>query len=189
MSDPNDVTWEDVQEAAAKMFDVWVDGTELEWAKEAWTHLSAAGLTRGTTILEITTANLRLLTLSIIYQEFCGLAWDTNPETPVDFLAEDLQIDPVALGILAGSDGTAEFENFDDDYDLREAALITVTKRQKPAIFQCLKAAYGSDIKLYSRLWHTRNESLEDDMADTAEEFEITPPNGCAIQYVLKGFH
>jgi hypothetical protein len=56
------------------MFNVWIDGTELKWAKEAWKHLAKAGLTEATTILEITATKLRLVTLARIYHEFCGLA-------------------------------------------------------------------------------------------------------------------
>ena len=133
MTDTENIKWEEVESAAPKMFSVWVDGTELEWAKEAWSHLTAAGLVGATTILDITTANLRLVTLALIYQEFCGFAWDENPETPVDYLAEDLEIDPVALGVLAAKADPNGFEEFTDDYELREADVDPSISRGKRA--------------------------------------------------------
>jgi hypothetical protein len=78
MTVSENVTWDEVEEAASKMFNVWLDGQELNWAKEAWNHLSAAGLTSRETFLEETKSKLRLVTLARIYQEFCGLAWDEN---------------------------------------------------------------------------------------------------------------
>jgi hypothetical protein len=51
MSNTDKPEWEELESAAAKMFDVWIDGTELKWAKEAWRHLIKAGLTDATTVL------------------------------------------------------------------------------------------------------------------------------------------
>ena len=186
MSDTENLEWEEVERAATKMFNVWVDGTELEWAKEAWSHCTAAGLVGARTILDITAANLRLVTLALIYQEFCGFAWDEHPETPVDYLAEDLEIDPVALGILAAKAAPDEFEEFTDDYKLREAALLAVTNSQRQEIFECLTVAYGDEFRLYSRLWHTR--SLVPEENSEGDEFEVTGANSSALEYVRNGF-
>jgi hypothetical protein len=96
------VKWDEIETAAAKMFNVRIDGAELKWAKEAWKHLATAGLTEATTILEITATKLRVVTLARIYQEFSGFAWDENPETLLDYLAEDLEIER-GVGAKRGS--------------------------------------------------------------------------------------
>ena len=75
MSDSGQIGWDEVKEAASKMFSVWVDGCELDWAREAWGHRCAAGLTSRQSFLAETEAKLRLVTLARIYQEFYGLAW------------------------------------------------------------------------------------------------------------------
>ena len=46
MSDSEQIGWEEIEEAASKMFSVWIDGGELKWASEAWGHLRNAGLAR-----------------------------------------------------------------------------------------------------------------------------------------------
>jgi hypothetical protein len=46
-----------------------------------------------------------MVTLAKSYQEFCGLAWDEDPETPIGYLTEELHIAPVAIGVLASSTG------------------------------------------------------------------------------------
>lgn len=74
MSDSEQIDWDEVEDAASKMFNVWGAVYELDWAKEAWGHLCAAGLTSRQTFLDETVAKLRLVTLARIYEEFCGLA-------------------------------------------------------------------------------------------------------------------
>lgn len=179
--------WDEIEQAAKKMFNVWIDGGELKWAKEAWRHLRAAGLTSSTSTLEVTAAKVRLVTLARIYQEFSGFAWDENPETPLDYLAEDLEIDPVALGILAGRASPNGFEELTDDDSVLGAALLTVTDSQRAEIFDCLRKSYGDENKLYSRLWHTRSLLAEKDSEE--DEWQVTGPNCAALQYVSNGFH
>ena len=186
MSGTQKVKWDEIETAAAKMFNVWIDGAEVKWAKEAWKHLAKAGLTEATTILEITATKLRLVTLARIYQEFSGFAWDENPEPPLDYLAEDLEIDPVALGILAGKADPNDFEDLTEDDYLLGAALQTVTDSQRQEIFECLRTAYGDDFRLYSRLWHTRSALAERD--SEGDEFELTGANSSALEYVRNGF-
>ena len=178
--------WSDVSDAAGKMFKVWVDGHELEWAREAWGHLHPAGLNGEETVLKVTAAKLHLVTLARVYQEFCGLAWEENPETPVDYLAEDLDMDSVALGILAAASSDSEyFKDAVEDHELREAALLAASDGQRREIFEQLKAAYGSDVALYARLWHTRSNP---DGQHANEEFEPAAGKCMALQYVMNGF-
>jgi len=186
MSKTQKIEWDEIETAATKMFNVWIDGAELKWAKEAWKHLAKAGLTEANTILEITATKLRLVTLARIYQEFSGFAWDENPETPLDYLAEDLEIDPVALGILAAQADPNDFEDFTEDDFLLGAALETVTDSQRHEIFECLRKAYGDEFKLYNRLWHTRSLLAEKD--SEGDEWEVTGANSSALEYLSNGF-
>jgi len=186
MNDSEQIDWDEVEDAASKMFNVWGAMYELDWAKEAWGHLRAAGLTSRQTFLDETAAKLRLVTLARIYQEFCGLAWNEDPETPIDYLAYDLQIDKVAIGVLAASTEYDELEEAVDEYELYQAALTAVTDSQRQEIFECLKAAYGNEFKLYSRIWHTRAPLGDEDSED--DEFEVTDANSSALDYVRNGF-
>ena len=184
-TDANIVAWTEVETAAAKMFNVWSGGGELVWVKECWEHLSQAALTGNTTVMETTATHLRLVALARIYEEFCGCAWDENPETDAHTLAEDLEIDPVALGILAAASDKDDFDEASDDYELREAALLAVTDSMRSEIFACLAKAYGGEVQLCSRMAQTNHSPDEDDDGD---EFEITGPNSTAYGFVTEGF-
>lgn len=192
MSAHNEIGWEDVEDAAAKIFNVWYIGSELEWAKEVWDHLGKAGLNQASGVLERTKVSLRLVTLGRIYHEFCGCAWDENPDWPIGDFAEDLEIDPVALGLVAAEKGVDQSDYWlDDESDLRESALIKASDAMRREIFDCLKQAYGNEIQLYSRMRQTHQPELRDsdDLEHDFEEFEVTGNNMYALNYVQQGFH
>lgn len=185
MTAGSQIEWSEIEDAASKMFAVWRDGSELVWAKECWTHFSAAGLTAANSEMERTAALLRLVALARIYHEFSGLAWDEDPGMPLDYLAGNLDIDPVALGILAGRTNKGDPEDAQDEHELRDVALATVTDAFRPEIFACLSKAYGNAIALYSRMWRTNPSAGE---IHDQDEFEVTGPNAAALEYVTHGF-
>jgi hypothetical protein len=181
------ITWDEVEHAAAKLFNIWVDGNELKWAEEVWRLFAVAGLTGAETLMEETASKLRLATLARVYHEFCGLAWEEDPDWPANYLTEDLEIDPVALGILAGgTDRRNEFEELTDDVSLLDEAILAVVDSHRTEIFDCLKLAYGNEFKLYTRMWHTRSDDAEKD--SEGDEFELTGGNTIALEYVTNGF-
>lgn len=90
------------------------------------------------------------------------------------------------MGILAAIADPNTFEELSDDDSLLEAALLAVTDSQRHEIYECLKAAYGDEVRLYSRLWHTRSLSSEEN--SEGDEFEVTGANASAFEYVRNGF-
>lgn len=193
MNAHDEVAWEEVEDAATEIFNVWYIGSELAWAKEAWEHFSKAGLNQASSVLDRTKVNLRLLALGRIYHEFCGYAWDENTDRPIEYMAEYLDIDPVALGVIAGNAGLDQFADIKDEEGLRESALIEASEGLRAEIFDCLKSAYGSDTELYSRMWKTcRSETRwVDDIEEfgAGEEFWVTAGNMSAWQFVENGFN
>jgi hypothetical protein len=179
------VRWEEIERAARKLFCVWVDGGELQWAEECWKHFTEKGLTNNSTVLEYTKTYLRLIALARYYYEFCGCAWNEDPDTNLVYLAEHLTIDPVALGILAASANAHSFENEIESFQLQESALLAVTDSLRCEIFDCLSEAYGGEVGLYSRMSKTDHSP---DVEDDDDEFDVTGPNQAAYLYVVNGF-
>jgi hypothetical protein len=175
--------WDEVKAAASSMFNVWVDGEEFEWAKECWGHFKKSGLTSRESLLEDTLCRLRLLTLALIYQEFCVLAWDEDQGLSICELAEDLEIDSLILGILAGKDCRDEISDFGEMYEIEEVALNAACSPLRQEIFDCLCKAYGGGMALYSRMSHTSSASRPED-----DEFDIETGNDRALDYVTSGF-
>jgi hypothetical protein len=182
---PGFVNWTDVEDAAREMFRVWVDGGELQWARECWQHLTKKGLTSNSSLLEENAVYLRLVALARYYAEFCERAWDEVLDRSLDDTAENLDIDPVALGILAATARPKAFKHVVDESELREEALEAVTSAMRREIFDCLAEAYGGDIALYSRMSQTNRSSDEEDDGD---EFDVSGYNMRALEYVRNGF-
>lgn len=184
-TDYDKVGWDDIRDAVPKMFHVWMGDGEIVWVWECWQYFGDAGLTGNTTALETTATFLRLVTLARIYEEFCGLAWEENADSPIDDLAEYLEIDPLALGILAAHASRDSFDDAAEDYELREAALLAAPEAQRQEIFDCLSKAYGSDVQLYSRMSRTNGSA---DGEYDGDEFDVTGANCMALSFVTNGF-
>ncbi len=148
---------------------VWTSGGDLSFAKECWSHLAAAGLTSDDSILDLTRTHLRLLALRLIYGEFCLAKWGDEFEAPISFLAEDLYINPLALGLIASGYLEHGEDFLSDEYELHKAALSTATDVLKPEVFSCLISAYEGDIGLFRRMSRTiGNFDNDDDASDGA---------------------
>ena len=179
------ITWEEISSEASKIFHVWCGDGEIRWVEECWGHFGEADLTGNGTPLEATATMLRLVSLARIYEEFCGLAWDENPETPISYLAEHLEFDALALGILGAQASPDAFDDAEDEYELRDAALTAASDAQREEIFDCLSKAYGGDVLLYSRMSQTNQSDREE---SDGGEFEVTGSNCVALSFVTNGF-
>lgn len=180
------ISWEEVEPAAKKMLNVWIDGGEVEWAKECWAHFEAAGLTDASTVIEGTRSVLRLVALADIYREFCAIAWDADyDDAPISDLAEHFALPPIALGWLASEAGAEVPDDALEDCDLEEPALKAITSELRDGIHLCLCNAYGGPNQLYSRMSRTNHPMADEDDED---EFEVTPENAKALQFVSDGF-
>ena len=188
------VGWDDIEAAAKQLFNVWTNGGDLDWAKEAWGHLSNAGLTNAFSFVDRTLVNLRLVTLAKVYQDFARAKWDENLDRSFSQLAESLEVDRLALGLFAASSAlTDDWAYHEDKYDLYEAALAAAVESLRPELFKCLCNAYGDVTSLYRRLCKTVSPILDDEDADAVEDddsddFEVTGQNEEAYLYVTQGF-
>jgi hypothetical protein len=192
---PELVTWDDVKVPASKIFDIWTSGGDLEWAEEAWAHFTAGGLTSINSHVDRTCVNLRLMTLGKVYEEFCVAKWEEDPDRSLAMLAESLNIDRLSLGLLAAkakyeTDIEYHLHQSDDEYELYERALHAASAHLRKELFNCLRDAYGNDIKLYARLCETScGLDPVGDEATTRDAFEFTAENLQGYSFVTNGFN
>jgi hypothetical protein len=185
MNSSGTISWDEVADAATTMFRVWASGGELEWAKECWMHFEKAGLTSGADVVETTKSYLRLVALAHIYEEFSSYMWDENPGTTLSDLAEDLEINAIALGVIASRDPGFECDRIDDDGTLHEHVLAAVIDQLRPEIHCCLIEAYGGEGALYSRMAKTTENT---ESGNSFEEFSPTGPHVRAWSFVSNAF-
>lgn len=155
--DPDD-GWDEVRDIAARVFDVWVGGSERAWARYAWGVLHRAGLTAFGTHVERARSAVRLLALSVLYREFCARAFDEG--RPGDWTIVDPRIDPFVLGILAERDGVdADIEVDYDAEDQRAFAVRELVVGEYATVVATLRQELGQ-VVLFATLWASSEESV-----------------------------
>ena len=181
-------SWRKVESTAIEIFQVWMGGGELEWAREAWDYLYKANLVGVDSPLGKTSSNLHILTLGLVYHEFCRITWDEDPDKSLEHMIEQLELDPLALGVFAGSQNDEIFEFVEDDDELFEATIENATLLLRKGIHQCLVSAYGDDVQLCSRMVSTCDDSNDDDEGGDSES-DLTCSDSESLQFVQNGFH
>lgn len=180
------LSWEEIEEPASRIFNVLESGGDLSWAKEVWSYLAEAGLTHDFNFIDKTRVCLRLITLARISEEFSAAKEGDGILRSITQIAEELWIDPLALGVLAADTGV-NFESCSDELELREACLDAASNLYRAELFKCLVSAYGSESNLYFRLSGMKQNVSGDTLADPRDS-EPTGPNLNAYDFVKNGF-
>lgn len=142
--------WNDVQDAAKELFNIWTHRQELVWAEGAWAILIDAGLPVYTTEYGRCRASLYLLGLCCLYFDFCWLGCDERQIPNYLDAAGLLGLTPFRLGQIVAVD--PDFLDGDDDevfYDALEA----YAKYQQRVIHGPLLRGYGSSLEFAQALW------------------------------------
>ena len=179
------MSWNEIRNIARILFNVWVDQPEMKWVRIAWRHLRAKGLTSYGTEVERTMVLVRLGTLSLMYREFCNVAFDEGTGD-FDFVEWDrLGIEPSRLAQLVETE-TEPAEQYDeeaeDGFDSGKA-LQELSERVRPGIYEALKEGLGNDSMLFASLWRTVHQGSLDDILNN----ELTGNKLDAFMWICEG--
>jgi hypothetical protein len=181
--------WEEFEDAAGGIFKVWVDGRELAWAKQAWLKLAESGLTDYSTERERTEVCIRLMTLGVIYLDFCYHAWEEDGYPDFSGWAAVLEIQPFQIGRLIEAAHASDFVELEpraEEAEFLADAFLTLTDSERPRIHSALCASKPKGfITVYRDLHQTRRIPSEDSGDDP---WEVTPGNSSAFEFVENGF-
>ena len=157
--------WLDIEIPAKKLFDIWVDQPELEWAKVAWRALDEQGLTRYSNQLEKQQVLINLLSLAFVYHEFCKKAFDEDSglEYQISDLCQTLEenglyISVFYLGLIYQSDEhqfNHEFVSIECEKELLPELLIGAAYKNQLNITKALVLGFGSRTDLFISLWNS----------------------------------
>ncbi len=181
------VEWEDISAAAESIFRVWASetGKELDWANSAWIALGRAGLTSSKGAIEHTIVLLRLVTLGVIFREFCELSREEPFDTDITDWADSLEINPVRVGQALGPHC---LEDSDDQIGL-ESALLALIDRYRPEVFEVLVKAFGNESCLFLSLWRASEGGAIDEPEEEADSVlnVVTPERMRAFEWITEG--
>jgi hypothetical protein len=136
---------------------------------------------------------VRLGTLSLMYREFCGLAFDEAPGEFDDVRWDKLGIDSSSLVQLISpkteSIGAEHSENADDNPDTDDA-LRELSQRVRPEIYDALKEGFGDDSMLCASLWRSPTEHdprYQESLEETLNE--VTADKADAFRWICEGMY
>ena len=141
------VEWQEIEDAARVVFDVWSGKPELGWARLAWEALDRQRLTHHQDELQRNVVLVRLLALVEVYRDFCAVAWDERTETRFDDAAHDLAFSPFRVGQLVGPE-------FEPEYDLLTEELVRegiqmLVYDERPRVVQALRKEFAHTDELF----------------------------------------
>ena len=165
--------WGYLEVSAARAFDVWMQGTEKEWARTAWDLLCSAGAADYANQVERHEVLLLFLALGGFYRDFCALAWEERAEPMYSYWAEELELDAFVLGQLVGPEPRLD----------SHAALNILVSRARPKLSGLLEKVFDGNDLLFCALWRT----CEGDLTDDEILNEPTPDKMCAYDWLAQG--
>jgi hypothetical protein len=155
MDQPGSLDWEAVEAAAKLAFSVWVDHPEREWAKQAWHHVTAAGLTLYSCERERTKAAVRFVALAELYLDFCAIALDEQTGRDTWYLAEPLGITEEDVRALHGAGKRESEDDESDDDDLPGYILEELSDRVRPEVVSAILRGFDGPTELFLSLWRS----------------------------------
>jgi hypothetical protein len=166
---------------------VWASetGKELDWANSAWIALGRAGLTSCKGGIEQTIVLLRLMTLGVIFSEFCELARGEPHDADITEWADCLEISPVRVGQALGH---PYLEDSEDPIEL-ETALMALIDRSRSEVFRVLVRAFGNESSLFLSLWRASEGGAIDEPEESGDSVlnEVTPERMKAFEWITEG--
>lgn len=167
---PTTIRWADLEPIAAEAFRIWTGSPELRWAKQAWSHLTRAGLAKNREPLDGLRAYIRFLVLASIYRDWCAVAFDYSEDDEPTLWLSAVHVDPVDIELLLGPDievrACRPFEPRLDN------ALNTLMERERESVLDALLKGFGSVEDLFIALWRSNQDPV--DWADVGEGDGVT---------------
>jgi hypothetical protein len=129
---PN-LDWEELEPSAQHAFNIWMSGSDLEWAKQTWNLFTKAGFCNYDSPKERLLVIGRYLALASLYRDWCSVARDETQEDVPFYWIEELEIAPIHLGQLTDEELSEDAdEAFSEALDIL-LELTTSRSDQRPS--------------------------------------------------------
>ena len=190
MSNQRHIKWEKIK-PVINNFTVWHGCPEIAWFQKAWNGIQKAGLADYTNEEERHWVIIRGITLGLMYNEFCQLAWDeyTDDESLIAELQWKHSLSLFRLGNMVD-------KNFKvteaDDSQLFFHAISELEGTRRLEVYDAICAEFENSAMLFVGLWISReegnNQNMIKSLAEEILEDTDTDPNKIeAFGYVISG--
>ena len=183
------IEWEEARDIF-EVFTVFVGEPELRWFEKAWKGFIDMGLASYGDDTERLWVLARIITIGIMFKEFCYKAWEEH--TDIDSLILELESEDyfnlVRLGNMVEKDWLSEDAN---QSDLYVQAIEYLVYKSRIKVFDVLCKIFDGVSILFVSLWLSPDESIEignysDEQLDSVLN-DCTVDKMCAFDYVNDG--
>lgn len=135
--------------------------------------------------IERTIVLLRLITLGVIFGEFCELTRGEPFDADIIDWADSLEICPVRVGQVLGP---KYLEDSDDPVKL-ERALLALIDQVRPVVSDTLVKGFGNESTLFLSLWRASEGGAIDEPEEDADSVlnEVAPEKMKAFEWINEG--
>lgn len=187
----DEISWEEAEEMF-ELFTVWHCKPEMRWFEYVWRKFAQLGLTNYADQNERQLVLVRLVTLGIMYQEFCQKAFDEICDD--DSMYGEVYhwedgFDPIRLGTMVDR----EYIGPDSDkWESFNEAIAYLVYKNRLSVYDHLVKAFGDPTELLVSLWLSMDEDVPigqypEDLYDCVVNCEVTGNKLDAFQYVESG--
>jgi hypothetical protein len=168
------LNWDELEPAAREAFNIWMSGSDLEWAKTSWRLLVKDGLCNYETERERHVVIARYLALASVYRDWCSVAFDETNEDVPTYWIDGLDVEPIYVGQIL-----ADEELSDDPEEALSDGLHCLLNSERDAIIKALQKVYGGTVEdLFVSLWRSvkgfnEAESGDEDYVEEEDYAEI----------------
>jgi hypothetical protein len=183
------IEWKEARDIF-EVFTIFVNEPELRWFEKVWKGFIDMGLASYGNDTERHWVLARIITIGIMFDEFCFKAWEEHTDT--DSLILELQDEEFFNHIRLGSMVDREYLSEDEDEpDLFVKAIDYLVHECRIKVFDALCKIFGGVSILFVSLWLSMDESIEigsysDEQLDSVLN-DSTVDKMCAFVYVNNG--
>jgi hypothetical protein len=112
---PITLVWEEVEPVAKKVFRIWTFGTEVQWARKAWSILTEKGLATYSNSTEKCLCVLRFIAMCDVYLDFVTIAFDEDHASDYSEWMREFECSPITLGVLLSRFGMDTDTDIEDE--------------------------------------------------------------------------
>lgn len=164
------LTWEEIEDAASDIVDVWAHGRDVDWLKETWEILEKQNLTFYSNEIDKIHVYAKLILLGVLYQEFNALAHGESREYSLESRIDSLEINRFRVAQAVDSDFYPD-EDLDED-ELTAYALQDLVESKRSIVFKALLKHLKNEIGILDHFLKFTESNDYDSEKDETDDFD-----------------
>ena len=185
------IEWDEATDVF-EVFCVFASSPEMRWFKRAWKGFIDAGKASYNNEVERHWVLARIITLGIMFKEFCDKAWDEKFDVEsliCELLWDEDRFNTIILGNMVESDSISDDASQSDSF---VEAICDLVYRCRIDVYNTLRKVFQDETTLFVSLWLSPYENIDvgdysDELFDSIVNQDTSVGKMAAYDYVSNG--